>query len=91
MRGSLRGAPGDAILYPSNRVHAVEPVTRGSRLVAISWLESRIRDERDRQFLHEMGRSLLALERRLLADESAQPELLRLRNCMYDLTRRWLD
>lgn len=87
----IRGAAGDAILYPSNRVHSVETVTRGSRLVAISWVESRIRDERNRQFLYEMGGALLSLERRLLADEAAQPELLRLRNCMYDLTRRWVD
>lgn len=87
----VRGAPGDAIIYPSNRVHAVEPVTRGTRLVAISWLESRVRDERERQFLYEMGRSLVGLERRLVGDEAAQADLLRLRNCLYDLTRRWLE
>jgi PKHD-type hydroxylase len=87
----VRGAPGDAVIYPSHRVHGVEPVTRGSRLVAISWLESRIHDERDRQFLHEMGQSLLSLERHLHTDEAAQPDLLRLRSCLYDLTRRWLD
>jgi PKHD-type hydroxylase len=87
----VRGVPGDMVIYPSNRVHAVEPVTRGTRLVAISWLESRVRQERDRQFLYEMGRSLGGLERRLGEDEGARPDLLRLRNCLYDLTRRWLD
>lgn len=87
----IRGAPGDAILYPSNRVHRVEPVTRGSRVVAISWIESRMRNERDRQFLFEMGRSLRGLESNLAQTPQAQPDLLRLRNCMYELTRRWLD
>lgn len=87
----VRGMPGDMVIYPSNRVHAVEPVTRGTRLVAISWLESRIRDERERQFLFDMGRSLAGLERRLVADEGAKADLLRLRNCLYDLTRRWLE
>lgn len=87
----IRGAPGDAVIYPSNRVHRVEPVLRGSRLVAISWIESRMRDERDRQFLYEMGSSLKALEMRLSDEPQAQSDLLRLRNCMYELTRRWLD
>jgi hypothetical protein len=38
-----------------------------------------------------MGRSLLSLERKLVADDSAQPDFLRLRNCLYDLTRRWVE
>ena len=29
---SFRGAPGSAIVYPSDRLHEVEPVTKGERL-----------------------------------------------------------
>lgn len=33
----VRGKAGEAVLYPASTLHRVEPVTRGSRLVAISW------------------------------------------------------
>lgn len=43
-----------AVVYPSSTLHEVTPVTRGERLVAVTWVQSYIRDERQRQILSDM-------------------------------------
>jgi PKHD-type hydroxylase len=45
---------GHAILYPSSSRHAVEPVTRGERLVAIAWVQSMVRSPEQRQILFQL-------------------------------------
>ena len=45
---------GEAILYPSHSVHEVLPVTRGERLVAITFIQSRIADPFQRNLLYEL-------------------------------------
>lgn len=47
----FKEAAGDALLYPSTTVHQVAPVTRGERLVAITWLQSYIADPAKRELL----------------------------------------
>lgn len=53
--------PGGAILYPSTTLHEVRPVTRGERLVAITFIESQIVDQNQRELLYELN-EVLALE-----------------------------
>lgn len=48
---------GEAILYPSNAVHHVAPVTRGSRLAAVTWVQSSVRDEHLRGILFDLSQS----------------------------------
>jgi PKHD-type hydroxylase len=43
-----------AVVYPSSTLHEVTPVTQGERLVAVTWVQSYIRDERQRQILSDM-------------------------------------
>ena len=38
---------GSAIIYPSTTLHRVNPVTQGTRLVAVGWVQSTIRDSGD--------------------------------------------
>ena len=45
---------GHAILYPSSTLHHVEPVTRGARLAAVSWVQSYIRDPARREMLYDL-------------------------------------
>ena len=46
---------GDAVLYPANQLHWVEPVTRGIRLAAITWVQSMIRDSAMRQVVSDVA------------------------------------
>lgn len=51
----FKGAPGDAVVYPSTTLHEVRPVTSGARLVSITFIESLIADERKREMIYEMS------------------------------------
>jgi len=44
---------GDAVVYSSGNLHRVSKVTRGERLCAVGWVQSRVRDEFMRQTLFE--------------------------------------
>jgi len=57
----FKGAAGSAIIYPSDTLHEVAPVTRGQRLVAISFMQSRIADPFRREMLYEVS-EIAALE-----------------------------
>jgi len=52
---SIKGDAGSAIFYPSTSVHQVAPVTAGSRLVMITFIESQIPDQRERDLLHTLA------------------------------------
>lgn len=58
---SFKLPPGEAIVYPSDSFHQVNPVTRGERLVAISFIQSRIQDPFKRNLLFELN-EVAALE-----------------------------
>ena len=51
---SWKGKPGDAIVYPADTLHRVEPVTKGIREVAIFWVQSLIRDPGQRRILFDL-------------------------------------
>lgn len=50
----IRQTAGSLVLYPTGVVHRVMPVTRGERLAVVGWVESRIRDVRQRQILIDL-------------------------------------
>jgi PKHD-type hydroxylase len=58
---AFKGAPGDAIVYPSTLLHEVRPVRSGVRLVSITFIESLIADEYERTQLYELN-EVAALE-----------------------------
>jgi PKHD-type hydroxylase len=61
-------AAGDAVVYPSASVHHVAEVTRGERLVALTWIQSFVRDAARRELLFELDQ---AREHYLRADPDA--------------------
>ena len=64
---------GDAVLYPSSSVHRVAEVTRGERLVAVSWVQSLVQEAEKRALLHELNQARETLLReRPDADETRQ-------------------
>ncbi len=58
---TIKGAPGEAFVYPSTLLHEVRPVTSGTRLVSITFIESLIPEERQRNMLFEI-QDVLATE-----------------------------
>lgn len=53
--------PGCAVVYPSTTLHEVAPVRSGARLVSITFIESRVPDQQDREMIYELG-EISALE-----------------------------
>lgn len=51
----VKGKAGSVILYPSTFLHEVEPVTSGSRLIGLTFLESRIANSEQREWLFELN------------------------------------
>ncbi|MBB6094584.1 PKHD-type hydroxylase [Povalibacter uvarum] len=51
----FKGAPGEAIVYPSTTLHEVIPVRSGQRLVSITFIESLIVDQHQRMQVYELN------------------------------------
>ncbi|MGJ8562697.1 MAG: Fe2+-dependent dioxygenase [Alphaproteobacteria bacterium] len=85
--GSLRfkGAAGAAIVYPSHTLHEVEPVTKGERHVAITFIESQIPDVTKRNVLYELN-EVAALEGLNMSSDN----FTRLQAVQSNLSRLWM-
>ncbi|MCB9679563.1 MAG: Fe2+-dependent dioxygenase [Alphaproteobacteria bacterium] len=80
----LRGRAGDAVVYPSDTLHRVTPVTRGERLVAITWLQSLVPSAEQRQILFDLA--MLATR---LAAIGTEDDVLAAHHVHHRLTRMW--
>ena len=78
---------GDAILYPSSSLHRVTEVTRGERLVAVTWVQSLVRDPARRALLYELS---LARDALLQKDPEAG-ETQRVHAAHANLVRMWAE
>jgi PKHD-type hydroxylase len=78
--------PGEAIVYPSDTFHEVEPVTKGERLVAITFIQSRVPDPFRRNLLFDLN-EIAALEGLKMAPENFS----RLQLVQANLLRYWGD
>ncbi len=78
--------PGEAIVYPSDSFHQVAPVTRGERLVAITFIQSRVQDPFRRNMLYELN-EIAALEGLKMDPENYG----RLQLVQQNLLRHWSD
>jgi PKHD-type hydroxylase len=57
----FKGKPGSAVVYPSNTLHEVKPVTSGERVVGLTFIESMVPDAVHRELLYELN-EIAALE-----------------------------
>ncbi len=78
---------GSVAFYPSSSLHSVLPVTAGTRLVAVSWIQSTIRDAAKRQLLYELNQA-----REILIEEQLGSFACNnLSNSFNNLVRRWVE
>jgi PKHD-type hydroxylase len=78
---------GDMILYPSNSLHCVTPVTRGARVCSFFWIQSMVRDDQHRSMLFELDQTI----QRLRARHGETEEALALTNHYHNLLREWAE
>jgi PKHD-type hydroxylase len=80
----VKGKPGSAVFYPSTTLHQVPPVTSGERLVMITFIESQVPDQSQRDLLYTLN-EVRALEG-LKIDWSNR---MRLEYVIANLLRMW--
>lgn len=78
---------GGMIIYPSNSLHRVASVTRGTRLAAFFYVQSLVRDDNKRRMLFELDTSIQTLTR-ASADAGA---VLQLTAAYHTLLRQWAE
>jgi len=78
---------GDAILYPASSLHHVAEVRRGERMVAVTWIQSMIRDPAKREILYELS---LARDK-LLKDAADAEETAQVDHAYTNLVRMWAE
>ena len=82
----LRAPAGAAIVYPSTTLHRVEEVTKGERLVALTFIESRIADGENRELLYELSEVAAIAGEKMDIDTYT-----RLQRVQQNLMRKWGD
>lgn len=55
---AVKLAAGDMILYSSGTLHRVEPVSSGERIAVVGWVQSLIRDDKQREILFDLDRAV---------------------------------
>ena len=78
---------GHAILYPATTIHSVAEVTKGSRDVAVTWIQSIVESAAQRELLHELDTAS-----RLVRDKTPEADEARLLMKVHaNLMRMWCD
>lgn len=82
---TVRLSAGSAIVYPSGYLHRVEPVSAGTRYVAVGWVQSAVRSSEQREMLFELETACKALA----ASHGRSDALDLLYRCHGNLLRMW--
>jgi PKHD-type hydroxylase len=78
---------GELIAYSSTSLHHVTPVTRGERICAVGWAQSRVRDPAQREILYELDMARRGIFKR----ESKSREFDLISKSHANLLRMWAD
>lgn len=83
----IKLAAGHAITYPSGTLHHVAEVTKGTRLVAVTWAQSLIRDAEKRELLFNLHNTREALQKKYPDDK----EVVKVDHTYINLMRMWAE
>lgn len=78
---------GDAVIYPTTRLHCVNPVTEGERVAAVSWMQCVVPDTEKRDLLFQ----LKTVQETLSQQNGNSPEHLVLQQAYCNLVRMWAE
>jgi PKHD-type hydroxylase len=78
---------GEMIVYPSTTLHRVDPVTKGTRLVVVGWVQSLIRDASEREILFELD----TVRHAMFAKDGKTPEFDLIAKSVANLLRKWAE
>ena len=78
---------GAMIVYPSSTLHRVETVTEGTRLAAVSWVQSLIRDPQEREILFDLD----TVRQSLFEQHGKTKEFDLLSKTHANLLRKWVE
>jgi PKHD-type hydroxylase len=84
---SVKLPAGDLVVYPSDSLHSVTQVTRGSRIASFFWVQSMIRDRARRALLFDLDAAIIQLTR----DVPGNPALVGLTATYHNLLRQWAE
>jgi len=78
---------GEMIVYPATTLHRVDPVTKGTRLVVVGWVQSLIRDASEREILFELD----TVRHAMFAKDGKTPEFDLIAKSVANLLRKWAE
>jgi PKHD-type hydroxylase len=78
---------GSAVTYPTTVLHRVEPVTRGTREVAVTWAQSLVRHAEQREILFDLERTARAIFER----DGKSDNFDLINKSAANLQRMWVD
>lgn len=84
---SIKAKAGNAVLYPATTRHRVARVTSGERLVAVTWVQSLIRDNEQRELLHQLSKT----REKMLRKEPDSENTKCVDNTYINLVRMWSE
>ena len=84
---SIKLNAGDAVIYPSSSLHKVMEVTRGARVVAVTWAQSMVKSNEQRELLFDLATA----RNQLISDNPQSDETARVSKSYSNLLRMWSE
>lgn len=84
---AIKLAAGSLIAYPSTALHHVTEVTRGTRLAAVGWARSYVRDPAQREMLFDLDTA----RRKMFARDGKSAEYDLVSKSLANLLRMWAE
>ena len=78
---------GSAIVYPSTTLHRGNPVTKGTRFVAVGWVQSLVRSSEDREILFDLETA----RRVIFTKDGKTAEFDLISKSIANLLRKWAN
>jgi PKHD-type hydroxylase len=79
---------GHLVLYPATSLHAVTPITRGTRVASFFWIQSMVRDAHARSVIFDLDSAIQGVVERLGRND---PQTVKLTGIYHNLIRYWAE